>query len=188
MKPLLHPGAVLIKPFQQGGLDALCGLYALINAARLLYAEASPLHGQRCKRLFAEGMDFLTAKKGSRDATHWGMTVGRQRKLAKTLFQSDVLAGLPALHLGPPSPKMAKVQELESAIEAVLDDRAILLVCFHGQISHHSVIVGHTPARVKLFDSDGMQFIRKPSLRFSDDQDGTLRLHALAPLMMLSSG
>lgn len=182
-----HPVATRIKPYQQGGLDSLCGLYALINAARLLYADAHPLSGQRCKRLFAEGMDLLTAKKGSRDAPHWGMTVGQQRKLAKALFKSEVLDGLPPLHLGSRLSRTAKVEELEVAIQTMLRGDAALLVCFHGRISHHSVIVGQTPTRVLLFDSDGMQFIRKHSLSFSAEQDGTLTLHALTPLMRISS-
>lgn len=187
MSRYCHPSASQIEPLQQGRLDSLCGLYALINAARLLHAEATPLRGQRCKRLFAEGMDFLTAKKGSRDAAHWGMTVGRQRKLAKTLLQSEALEGLPPLHLGPRLPPMAKVEDYEAAIAGALARRAVLLVCLHGRISHHSVIVGHSPDRVLLFDSYGMQFIRKGSIKFADLQDGTLTLHALTPLMKISS-
>ena len=85
----VHPSALMIEPYQQGKLDSLCGLYAVINAARLIYAENCPLSRQRCKNLFAEGMDFLTAKKGSRDAAHWGMTVGRQRKLAKYVLAAQ---------------------------------------------------------------------------------------------------
>lgn len=186
MTYLCHPSAAQIEPYQQGRLDSLCGLYAPINAMRLIYAEANPLSRQKCKRLFAEGMDFLNAKKGSRDASHWGMTVGRQRKLAKALLQSEVLVGLPPLRLGARLPPTASVEGLEAAISASLNQGGILLACFHGRISHHSVIVGHTPARVLLFDSDGMLFIRKPSLRFSDEQSGTLTLHALTPLMTFS--
>jgi hypothetical protein len=182
MSRYCHPSATRIEPYQQGGLDSLCGLYALINAVRLLHAEANSLSGQRCKRLFAEGMDILTTKKGSRDAAHWGMTVERQRKLAKALLKVEALADYPPLHLGTPLPQIAKVEDLEAAIEETLANGAILLVCFHGRISHHSLVVGHTPARVLLFDSNGMQFLCKPSLKFSEDQNGTLALHALAPL------
>jgi hypothetical protein len=132
-------------------------------------------------------VEFLTSKKGSRDAPHWGMTVGRQRKLAKALFKSEALASLPPLCLGPRLPTSASVEDLEAVITAGLDRGAILLVCLHGRISHHSVIVGQTPARMLLFDSDGMQFIRKPSLRFAGDQSGTLTLHAITPLMTISN-
>lgn len=187
MKRQCHPNATQIEPYQQGRLDSLCGLYALINGVRLILADTAPLTGQSCKRLFADGMDFLTAKKGSRDAAHWGITVGRQRKLAKVLLASTALDGRLKLHLGPSLPHLATVDDLEVAIAGTLARRAVLLVCLHGRISHHSVIVGHTPERVLLFDSDGMQFIRKTSLRFSNDQNGTLTLHALTPLMMISS-
>jgi hypothetical protein len=183
-----HPNVHLIEPYQQGGLDSLCGLYALINAARILYANGNPVTGQRCKRLFAEGIDFLTAKQGSRNAAHRGMTVAEQRKLAKALLKSETLAGHPSLHLGPRTKRIGKVGELEMAITSALEGGAVLLVCFHGRISHHSVIIGHTPARVLLFDSSGMTFVNKRSLRFSDAQGGSLTLHALTKLMTFSSG
>lgn len=182
MTHMLHPGAKLVEPYQQGGLDALCGLYVLINGALLLHAEANPLSGQRCKRLFAEGMDFLTAQKGSRDAAHRGMTVGRQRRLAKALFKGEALANRPPLRLGPTLPQMAKVDDLETAIEGALASGAILLVCFQGRISHHSIIVGQTPARVLLCDSDRMRFVQKASLQFCTKQRDTLMLDSLVPM------
>lgn len=179
-----HPNATRIEPYQQGRLDSLCGLYALINGARLIYADTAPLTGQSCKRLFADGMDFLTAKKGSRDAAHWGMTVGRQRKLAKTLFNGEVLVERPKLRHGPPLPPLEKLDQLQSTIETAIAGGDVLLACFHGRISHHSIIVGQTATRVLLFDSDGMQFVQKASIRFSNDQCGTLTLHAVAPLSL----
>jgi hypothetical protein len=115
------------------------------------------------------------------------MTVGRQRKLVKVLLASTALEGRPKLHLGPALPPLTTITDLETAIAGALARRAVILVCLHGRISHHSVIVGHTPDRVLLFDSDGMQFIRKGSIKFADDQNGTLTLHALSPLMMISS-
>lgn len=179
-----HPSATLIEPYQQGRLDSLCGLYALINAMRLIYADTAPLTGQSSKRLFAEGMDFLTAKMCSRDAPQWGMTAGRQRKLAKALFKCEVLVKRPKLRHGPPAPPMASPDQLQSAIETVIADGGVLLACFQGRISHHSVIIGQTATRVLLFDSDGMRFVQKASIRFSEGHHGTLTLHAIAPLSL----
>ena len=176
----VHPGALRIDPYQQGRLDSLCGLYAVINAARLVYAESNPLSRQRCKGLFAEGIDFLTAKRGSRDAPHWGMTVGRQRKLAKALLNSEALADLPKLRHGPALPPMTDIDHLQTTIDTAITGGDVLLACFHGRISHHSVIVGQTPTRVLLFDSDGMKYVNKASIAIGADA-GALVLHALAP-------
>ena len=184
----VHPSATQIEPYQQGRLDSLCGLYALINAARLIYADAAPLTGQSCKRLFADGIDFLTAKKGSKDAAYWGMSVGRQRKLAKALLAGTALEGRPKLHLGPALPPMTKVDDLDFAIGGALARRAVLLVCLHGRVSHHSVIVGHSPDRVLLFDSDGMQFIRKGSIRFTASLSGGLILHSMIAMHLHRAG
>ena len=115
------------------------------------------------------------------------MTGSEQRTIDQRAATIRAIDGRPKRLLGSALTPLAKVDNLEAAIGGVSARKAILLACFHGRISHHSVIVGHTPARVLLFDSDGMQFIRKPSLRFSDDQSGTLTLHALTPLMMISS-
>lgn len=175
-----HPSAKRIEPYQQGRLDSLCGLYALINAMRLIYADTAPLTGQSCKRLFAEGMDFLTAKRGSRDAAHWGMTMGRQRKLAKSLMVSAALEGRPKLRHGPALPPMTDLDHLQNTIETAITGGDVVLACFHGRISHHSVIVGQTPTRVLLFDSDGMKYLNKTSLKFRKAASGTLVLHAAA--------
>jgi hypothetical protein len=175
-----HPSAKRIEPNYQGRLDSLCGLYALINAARLIYADTAPLTGQSCKRLFADGMDFLTAKKGSRDAAHWGMTVGRQRKLAKYVLASTVLEGRPKLRHGPTLPPISDLNHLQSTIDTAITGGDVLLACFHGRISHHTIIVGQTPTRVLLFDSDGMKYVNKASLTFCKGHGGTLVLHAAA--------
>ena len=178
MKRQVHPSALRIEPYQQGKLDSLCGLYAVINAARLVYFESSPLSRQRCKGLFAEGIDFLNAKRGSRDAPHWGMSVGRQRKLAKALLNGEALADLPKLRLGPALPPMTDIDHLQDTIETAIAGGDVLLACFHGRISHHTVIVGQTPTRVLLFDSDGMKYLNKSGLQFRKGQRGTLVLHA----------
>lgn len=179
---LLHPGAALVEPYRQGQLDALCGLYALINALRILHAPNRPLSRRRCKMLFATGMDALIAKKKSRDAARSGMTVARQWKLAEVLFTSAALHGYPRAELYPALQRIAKVEEIDEALEELIAGGAVLLVGFDGRLSHHSVIVGVTDARVILFDSDGMRFVKKPSLRLKGSRHGSLSVDSLVPI------
>ena len=125
-------------------------------------------------------MDFLTAKKGSRDAAHWGMTVGRQRKLAKYVLASTGLMRRPKLRHGPSLPPIADLDPLQNTVETAITGGDVLLACFHGRIAHHTVIVGQTPTRVLLFDSSGMKYLNKSSIAMGADA-GALMLHALAP-------
>ena len=88
----------------------------------------------------------------------------------------------PKLLIGPALTPLAPVDNLEAAIGGVMARRAVLLVCLHGRISHHSVIVGQSPDRMLLFDCYGMQFIRKHSIRYAASQSGSSILHPLIAL------
>lgn len=179
---ILHPGAALIMPHQQGRLDALCGLYALINALRVLHAPTRPLSLRCCKELFAHGMDALTAKSGGKAVVHSGMTVTRQRKLAKAILKSSTLRPLPKIVLRAPLPKTSTMEALDRGLQAAIADGNVLLVCLHGRLSHHSVIVGVSPARILLCDSDGLRYVLKASIRLTGRERGSLVLRNLAPL------
>lgn len=178
----LHPGALLATPYQQGRLDALCGLYALINALRVLHAPHRPLPARLCKDLFATGMEALNAKPSSRGAVHSGMTVTRQRKLARTILKAAALSKLPKAALRTPLPRIGKVEDLDRILRERLSMGDVLLVCFHGRLSHHSVIVGVSPTRILLCDSDGLRFVLKSSIRLSGRDRGSLVLRNLAPM------
>jgi hypothetical protein len=182
MGTLLHPGAVLISPYQQGRLDSLCGLYALINATRVLHALHKPLSVRKCGDLFAAGIDALIAKPSSRNAAHHGMTVARQRKLANVLLATVPLRDRPSLMVRSPLPHISKVEKLDHALGEAIAAGDVLLACFSGRISHHSVIVGLSTSRIMLFDSDGIQFVKKSSLRFSGRKGGALALRSLMPI------
>lgn len=184
---ILHPGAALITPYQQGRLDALCGLYALINALRVLHAPSRPLPVRCCKELFATGMDVLTAKSGSKAAVHSGMSVTRQRKLARAILKSAILRPLPKIVLRAPLPRATTMEALDRSLQAAIASGDVLLVCFHGRLSHHSVIVGISPARIILCDSDGLRYVLKASIRLPDRARGTLVLRNLAPLGLLQT-
>lgn len=178
----LHPGALLVTPYQQGRLDALCGLYALINALRVLHAPHRSLPTRLCKDLFAAGMEALNAKPSSRVAVHSGMTVARQRKLARAILKSAILRPLPKIVLRAPLPKASTMEALDRSLQAAIASGDVLLACFHGRLSHHSVIVGISPARILLCDSDGLRYVLKASIRLPNRQCGSLVLRSLFPI------
>ena len=44
------------KPFQQGGLDSLCGIYCLVNVVHYLYG---PLNKHKAQKLLVESISHL---------------------------------------------------------------------------------------------------------------------------------
>jgi hypothetical protein len=142
------------EPLKQGELDCLCGLYAIVNALRLLLA-AHPLKRREEKRIFNRGVTWLCLRSqlalallvGSGDAV-W------REMLADLLDEAGEITGRtlrmtqPLRDVGAPQP--AHVFEL---IEAAICQRQPVLVEVAGYLQHYTVISGYTANRLNLFDS-----------------------------------
>lgn len=178
----IHPGAKQISPRLQGQLDSLCGLYALINAIRVLHAPNHRITSNQCERLFEAGIDALAAKSVSKSLAFGNMTVAGQGKLARNLIKRTVLKGLPRISLRPSLPRIKSIDDLDVVLFEALSDGDIFLTCLQGRRTHHSVIVGATSSRIMLFDSAGMQFVYKTSLRFDGATSGALTITGLTPV------
>src|SRR5258707_13594028 len=57
MSPASRPGLGLL-PFQQGGLDSLCGLYSVVNAERIINRSSD----DETQQLFNHLVNFLTRR------------------------------------------------------------------------------------------------------------------------------
>ncbi|MCZ0963507.1 hypothetical protein [Paracoccus benzoatiresistens] len=180
MKSVIHPGAALVTPYMQGRLDALCGLYALINAIRVVHAVDEPLSGQACRSLFKAGLKALIADKRTRAVLYDGMTAGSQRRLLRTLTSYPILQTRRPLRLLVQRPKLSTAGDLDLLVRGALKRGAVLLVCLEGRMAHHTVITGMSNHRVMLCDSSGMQFIYANSVLRSSAQPASLRIRNLA--------
>ena len=178
----IHPGAKQISPRSQGQLDSLCGLYALINAIRVLHAPNHRITSNQCELLFEAGIDALAAKLVSKSLAFGAMTVAEQGKLARILIKSPALEGLPGVSVRPSLPRIKTIDDLDELLFEALSHGEIFLTCLLGRRTHHSVIVGATSSRIMLFDSAGMQFVYKTSLRFDDARSGALTITGLTPV------
>lgn len=178
--PEIHPGATGLAPYRQGELDTLCGLYALINAIRILHAKHGALSDQKCRDLFKRGMKVL-ARRHPAAARH-GISPARQTELAKTMLKSAALAKLRTLKFRQYIAQITCADDFEVTVRGIISRGNIILVSFEGRISHHSVIVGVTSSRVMLFDSAGMRFVNKTSLQFEGSRQGSLSIESLMSL------
>lgn len=188
MSRRIHKGASLIAPWDQGELDSTCGIYAVVNALCILHALGKPLSRGECNILFREGIEAACGKQKGVAPVYEGMTVSRQMKVAKALFRSPTLRDrIPAV-LREAVPRVKRGADLERAWERCQQRGDVLLVCFNGKIQHHTVIFGVTGERVLLFDSDGMKFVRRSTLRLAENPRGSLILRSLVPMGLDTSG
>jgi hypothetical protein len=151
------------KPYRQGELDGLCGIYAVVNALVLLTAKAAPWTKTYSRTLFRRGVAMVNAK-GDLDAVILdGMTPGRWIELVEALtaqVASDLKLDIQVdrLETGSASIRFTLVQE---AVEAALARDALVLVLLDGVHQHYTVITGHTPQQFLLYDSLGLRRLTK---------------------------
>lgn len=181
MPKVLHPGAELVDPYQQGQLDSLCGLYAIINAIRVVHAPGNPLSRNAARHLFQAGARALVAASGSRQALHQGMSAGRQYRLAKALMLTPLLSRLPPLQLREKRPRLRTRSDIELFVQKTIGGGAVLLVDLEGRMSHHTVITGLSNQRLLLCDSSGMSFIYTSTIARAD---GGLSVRQMASLSL----
>ena len=153
-----------LEPYRQGQLDGLCALYASINALRLALAEHTRLTERRCKDLFAEGVNFLHRKDGLHTATTKGM--GTKRRLALVRHLAKHVSTMTSCLVVVEQPDHSSWSTIHDAFEWIDESLSVgkpVLIALLGALDHYTVIAGSTAATLRLVDSTGILFIRKPS-------------------------
>jgi|GEM_PF-3000352 len=174
---IILEGAALCRPFTQGELDNLCGLYAAINAIRAVSSPTHPIGQSTAKQLLERGVSYLTHRKRLSEALIGGMGLRLQRDLAVHLTkEAAALTGTTyatrALH---GKGARAGRDALFQAIEGSLRLGAAVVVCLENTFQHYTVIVGQSPTRFYLFDSDGLRWVERRSLGLCGGEGATLR-------------
>ena len=59
MDKFIIPHANIVKPYKQGQLDTLCGLYSAINAIRLAAHPQTDLTRHLAQIMMVEGLEYL---------------------------------------------------------------------------------------------------------------------------------
>jgi len=148
-----------LKPFRQGGLDGLCGVYSVINATRLAAWPTLRLTREPCNDLFslltadlnARTKLFKVLTNGSRDfvvrrllreADSWlrdryGMRLRHRRPFPEASFSRSRIAAILRRHLA--------------------EDHTSAIIGLSGCLEHWSVVRAVKPKTILLFDSSGMK-------------------------------
>lgn len=155
------------RPFQQGHLDSLCGLYAAVNAIWfVLEPGGKPMHRNQARVLFRRGITHLrdrgrlakAIKDGMPPKWLWQLTKDLAR-CARRLTDIEVTVSRPT-QVPKPFTRQALLQLLDEALES----RAVVIVGLDGVHSHYTVIWGRISDTYMLFDSDRLRWIRRGSL------------------------
>lgn len=145
------------RPFLQGELDGLCGIYAIINAIRLAMGpRAGQLAAEHWHDLFAELMAAADDLVGAMQATVSGIEVRPFRKVLKRAARHmrdehgiEILAD----RLIPPGARPTIGEVLEALKAELTQPGHAAIVSFGGFLDHWTVVRTYRSGMLELFDS-----------------------------------
>lgn len=172
-------GVALCKPYKQGDLDNLCGLYAALNAIRLVAAPTRPLNRMEAEHLFQSGIDYLDRKRALADVVRHGMEYRRQHAVMRHMARSA--SGITGVSVAVEQafPKgwaltgtqAKKHAQIMSGIADRISFGSALILELRRTWRHYTVISGISPSRVLLFDSDGLRWVERRALGTTTNYD-----------------
>jgi hypothetical protein len=151
------------RPFRQGHLNGLCGIYALINAIRLATVDQLHLSNDEWTGVFAHLLAKADRKTGATNLVIGG--IGTRRLIALAHHAIDLLANeygieltisRPLIDLRRKSPRklVAKLRHLAG------QPASGILIRLNGSFDHWSVISSVDDLHLNLFDSSCIRRIR----------------------------
>ena len=160
------PAAAHLRPYSQGHVSSLCGLYSLLNGIQLVLWPHCKLSQVQLKKLFVSGVEHLDQSKTLVTVLQYGMDEDTWLQLSSALVKSaSKLTGLRIsrgfiLRFRPGLGRRAAI----AAIKHHLRSNSPILVTLWGAYDHVTVIVGYGGGRMVLFDSSGFKWIAETSL------------------------
>jgi hypothetical protein len=156
-----------VEPAYQGEFDGLCGIYAIINAIRLLCPEVDE---GTAKQLFKRLLATLHKRETDPVAPVWrGMrmlTLKRLAKEAKRFMRAECGIKLKARRWEREEREtITNVAIFWKRLEQELSRQRVPIIGFGGKIQHWSVAQGLTPKLMKLCDSSDMTAVRRKGCR-----------------------
>ena len=172
MKKISLVQAKVLKPYLQGDLDALCGLYSSINAIRLAIYHEKRLTKRHAKELMEEGLDYLGRRKlRLLSVCSYGMGKTRRLKLIQRLFNYILMEWDIELEMIPffvNDSDRLEAQFIEFIRQQLTIGNPVCMK-MKGDHNHYSVITGLSSNYIELFDSDGLNKLIRKSVRVGKD-------------------
>lgn len=148
----------LLKPYQQGQLDGLCGIYAAVNSIRLvLGVEGKHLHRQDWGELFHVLLCVADDSVGALAATAYGIDTKPLRKVFKAAVRHMADEHEIQVTIGPLLPATARpsFDQLATEMSALLGQPGCALIASFADLDHWTVVRSVGDRWLQLFDSTG---------------------------------
>ena len=162
MYKILLPQSRILKPYSQGNLDPLCGLYSTINAISLAIYKEKKITKRHATELLDTGFEYFSRRRGKLlSVCTYGMGKSRRLKLIEHLFDYVLkewnvrLALISFVQTGEDSLQ----KDFYAFIEMVLINGNPVCIELSGFHEHFTVISGLSPNYIDLFDSDRLKRI-----------------------------
>jgi hypothetical protein len=175
----------ILPPFRQGELDGLCGVYAAINAVRLILGPGGcRLSNDDWLAMFAEILCCADASLGAATAAISGIETRYFRKLLKAVslhlrdeHNIEVVSRLLVPRQARPSFKVLLDEFRQVAAQP---DQAIVFTV-EGFISHWTVLRRVADRHLVLFDSSGYSRLTLANCRMPYEPARNGREHIIPP-------
>lgn len=160
---------VKLRPYLQGNLDSLCGIYALINSIRwALRIESASAKGPHWEELFRRLTNHAVKEMGHLELTTSGLSLYAMIGLTHVArdYVSDEL-NIELLFRRPfaiKKPTEAN-QTIESISRHLQQSSTAALAAVYGKLNHWSVITAIDDKQAQLFDSERIKHLPISSLR-----------------------
>ncbi len=163
-----------LPPFQQGGLDSLCGLYSIINAERFINHSSD----EETQQIFDDLVNFLARRKLLSKLLIGGIIHTEMLMILDKVVGKQRIANVYVPWRGVPNPDLTTFWK---SIQFFLDGtpRRAIILGLDGYHDHWTVIESITNRTIILYDSALIK--RLPRSSCTTAYDTWKRKHLLLP-------
>ncbi len=163
-----------LLPFQQGGLDSLCGLYSIINAERIINQSSD----EETQRLFDDLVHYLSRRGLLSRMLIGGIIHTQMLLILDKVVGKQRISGVEVPWRGVPNPDLTTFWKSMQTFLDGTPGRAIILG-LQGYHDHWTVIESITNRSILLYDSSKIN--RLPRSRCTTFYATWTRKHLLLP-------
>ncbi|MCC6299850.1 MAG: hypothetical protein IT314_11160 [Anaerolineales bacterium] len=163
-----------LLPFQQGGLDSLCGLYSIVNAERIINRSSD----DETQQLFDELIFFLSRRRLLSKLLIEGVIHTQMLLILDKVVGKQRISSVEVPWRGVPNPDLTTFWKSMQAFLDGTPNRAIILG-LQGYHDHWTVIESITNRSILLYDSSKIK--RLPRSRCTTVYATWTRKHLLLP-------
>jgi hypothetical protein len=172
-----------LKPFRQGELDGLCGIYAIVNAMRLA-ASGADLNNKAWRRLFAALMAEADDVVGAAAMASYGLDtrpLGKLLKFAAKNLSIEHGLEIAVSRVAKKQDRVDKPQLLQLLTSISQEPRSAALIAVTGRMNHWTVLKSVARTSLELFDSDGYARVKLTNFVLPKEPPKTGREHVICP-------